>query len=144
MYMYKILLSHYNLIHTFLINNSIFIQHHYRTSCCKLETKKTIDKPSRLTDVGASRSSRGVIAAYVLAIGVNCFLNGAVVVVANAIVSVIVFIKIESWRASDVLSAEVLQPKIEVPSSIGVRFVNRLFFVIKAGIVDRRSPSDPA
>lgn len=104
----------------------------------------TIGKPSRLTDVDVARSSRGIIAAHILAIGVNCLLNDAVVVVANAIVSVIVFIKIESWRASDAFSAEVLQPKIEVPSSISVRLVNRLFLVIKAGIVDRSSPSDPA
>lgn len=105
----------------------------------------TIWKPSRLTDVNAGRSSRGVIAAasHILAVGVNSLLNDAVVVIANIVVSV-VLVEVESWRASDTLPTEVLQPEIEVLSGIGVRLVDGLLLIIETGLINRRPPPDPA
>lgn len=104
-----------------------------------------IDRPSRLTNVGAGRSPRGVVAAtpHVLAIGVNRLLDDAVVVVADAVVS-IVLVEVESRRAGHALSAEVPQPEIEVPPGVGVRLVGGLLLVVKAGLVDGRSSPDPA
>lgn len=105
----------------------------------------TIWKPSRLTDIDAGRSSRGVItaASHILAVGVNSLLNDAVVVIANIVVSV-VLVEVESWRASDTLPTEVLQPEIEVLSGIGVRLIDRLLLIIKTGLINRRPPPDPA
>lgn len=141
---------HYNLTFIFIYQFSVrFVELNFIIVRImrKLEKKKEtmIDRPSRLTDVGAGRSPRGIVAAapHVLAIGVNRLLDDAVVVVANAVVSV-VLVEVESRRAGDALPTEVLQPEIEVPASVGVGLVGGLLLVVKAGLVDGRSPPDPA
>jgi len=77
-----------------------------------------------------------------LAIGINRLLDDAIVIIADAIISV-VLIEIESRRANDALSAEVLQPEIEILSNIGVRLIDGLLLVIKARLVDGCPPPDP-
>lgn len=80
-----------------------------------------------------------------MAVGVNSFLDSAVVIIASTanVVIFIILIEIESRWASDALS-EMPQTKVEIFSDIVAVMLVAGFLIVKAGLVYGCSPSYPA